>query len=252
MLQGKRIIVTGSSRGIGRAIAEVCAREGALLGIHYRGDSGQANAVKDSLEIDFNSQVYLLNFDVRDADAVDREIRNFSRLAGGIDGLVNNAGINKPGLLVSQSTAQIETQIATNLTGPILCTKAVLPTMLDQRSGVIVNVSSIAARRPAKGQSVYAATKAALETLTRATAVEYGRKGIRIHAVRPGPIQTTMFESTDQLAGKDVKNTIPMGRIGTPEEVAELVVFLLSGRASYIHGSVHSIDGGADSGWVIK
>jgi len=161
-----------------------------------------------------------------------------------VDGLVNNAGINRPSLLVSASDADILATVTTNVIGSVLCTRAIIPKMLEQRGGVIVNVSSVAAERPSRGQAVYAATKGALESLTRAVAVEYGRKGIRCHAVRPGAVDTSMLAATKTLAEDDLVSRIPLRRIASPDEIAPLVVFLLSDRAAYVSGSVHAIDGG--------
>jgi 3-oxoacyl-[acyl-carrier protein] reductase len=139
---------------------------------------------------------------------------------------------------------RIREQLDVNLLGPILCVQAALGVFLEQRSGVILNISSVAAIRPARGQAVYAASKGGLESLTRALAVEYARKGIRVHGIRPGPVDTRMMESTAALAEAEVISRIPLGRLGRPEEIADLAVFLLSDRATFVTGSIHTIDGG--------
>ena len=239
-LRGKRILVTGASRGIGRAIAIACASAGARVGVNYHRSRDCALAVCTEI----GSAATPLEFDVGDAEAVARGVAAFAVFAGGIDGLVNNAGINRPSLLVSASDADIAATIATNLVGPIMCTRAVIPAMLEARRGVIVNVSSVAAGRPSRGQAVYAATKGAIESLTRAVAVEYGRKGIRCHAIRPGAVDTDMLATTKALAEEDVLAKTALKRIASVEEIAALVVFLLSDEASYITGSIHAIDGG--------
>ena len=239
-LHGQRILVTGASRGIGRAIALACAAAGARVGVNYHRSRDRALAVCSEI----GPAATPLAFDVGDADAVARGVDAFAAFAGGVDGLVNNAGINRPSLLVGASDADIAATIATNLVGPIQCTRAVIPAMLAARRGVIINVSSVAAGRPSRGQAVYAATKGAIESLTRAVAVEYGRKGIRCHAIRPGAVDTDMLAATKAIAEEDVLAKIALKRIASVDEIAAFVVFLLSDEASYITGSIHAVDGG--------
>ena len=190
----------------------------------------------------------LLPFDVRDSAGVSRAFAAFISRGGGIDGLVNNAGINRPSLLVSACDDDIDAVVRTNVIGPMTCIRAAIPAMLRQRSGVIVNIGSVAAERPSRGQTVYAATKGALEALTRAVAVEYGRKGIRCHCLRPGPVDTDMFAVTKALAEAEVLARVPLQCFVKPEEIADFVVFLLSERASAITGATHTIDGGFAAG----
>jgi 3-oxoacyl-[acyl-carrier protein] reductase len=240
MLEGKRIIVTGASRGIGRAIALACAGAGARIGINVHRSEGEARALCEEI----GASAVLLPFDVADSAAVAVAFELFARETGGIDALVNNAAINLPALLVSSTDEEIDAMLRTNLRGPIVCTRAAIPTMLRQRSGAILNVSSVAAERPSRGQAVYAATKGGIESLTRAVAVEYGRKGIRCHCIRPGAVDTEMIGTTKALAEDEVLDRIPLRRMATPEEIASLAVFLLGDSAGYITGSVHTIDGG--------
>ena len=240
MLDGKRIVVTGAGRGIGRAIAAACLKAGAVVGLNYLTSEEGAR----TLAGEHPGRVHLLPFDVTDAARVKAAVEEFRAKAGSIDGWVNNAAVNLPDLLVAASPEKIRRQIDVNLLGPILCAQAILPLMMEQRGGVILNVSSVAAARPSRGQSVYAATKGGVESLTRALAAEYGRKGIRVHAIRPGPVDTKMLEGTKALAEEEILSRIPLRRIGKPEEVADLAVFLLGDRASFITGSIHTVDGG--------
>ena len=240
MLEGKRIVVTGAGRGIGRAIATACIEAGARVGVNVRNDAPLDEALRDAIA---------LPFDVRDSEAVRRNIDAFVEQCGGIDGLVNNAGVNIPGLLVNVKDEDVGTVFATNIGGTIACTRMALPHMLRVRSGVIVNVSSVAADRPSRGQSIYAASKGAIESFTRAVAVEYGRKGIRCHCVRPGAIDTEMLASTRALAEAEVLERIPMRRAGRAEEVARVVAFLSAMMRATCTGAIHPVDGGFGAGW---
>lgn len=195
MLEGKRIVVTGAGRGIGRAIALACARAGAVVGVNYRASEAGAREIHEK----HPARTVLLPFDVREPDAVAAAVARFRGAAGGIDGWVNNAGVNRPDLLVASDLGKIREQIEVNLVGAIVCARAVLPVMLEQRAGVILNVSSVAAARPVRGQAVYAATKGGLEALTRALAVEYARKGVRVHALRPGPAELFSLITVETL-----------------------------------------------------
>lgn len=240
MLEGRRIVVTGSSRGIGRAIAQACAREGAVVAVNCRESVDEARAVVAEDPDHFR----LLPFDVRDREEIESAVARFCDEEGSIDAWVNNAGINRPGLLAAADWQSIREQIEVNLLGPVFCARAVLPVMLRQQAGVILNVGSVAAPRPVRGQAVYAAAKGGLEALTRALAGEYARKGIRVLCIRPGPTETAMLESTWVLGKEEVLARSPTRRLGQPTEVADLAVFLLSDRAQFVTGSIHSVDGG--------
>ena len=243
-LEGKRVIVTGASRGIGRAIAIACAEAGALVGVNFHRGEEEARDVAGRI----GSQAVLLRFDVGNSSAVSAGFEEFERRAGGIDALVNNAGIIRPSLLASAPDEDVSEVVHTNLVGTIVCTRAALRPMLAQRQGIILNVSSVAAQRPVRGQTVYAATKGGIEAFTRAVAVEYGRKGIRCQCIRPGPVDTQMLAPTRAIADDTVLERIALKRLVTPAEVADLAVFLLSDRAGAMTGDTHTIDGGFIAG----
>lgn len=244
LLEGKRILVTGSSRGIGRAIALACAREGAILGVNYHGSEDEAQKLCKEINRDKISTAYPVRFDVGLAAEVEAGIARFCELAGGVDVLVNNAGIFSGGLLVTMPVADIQRLLSVNLAGAIYCARAVLPHFIQQKSGVILNIGSVSATRPNQGQSVYVATKNALEGFTRALAIEYARKNIRALCLCPGPTETDMLAGTRALAGDRVEHRVPLGRLGTPDEVARFAVFLLSNQMAFASGSIHAFDGG--------
>jgi NAD(P)-dependent dehydrogenase (short-subunit alcohol dehydrogenase family) len=239
MLAGKRIVVTGATGGIGSAIARRCAKEGAVVGVHTVSKEEDARLLAHELG------GHPLVFDVRDATSVTAELNRFATLAGGIDGLVNNAGVHRAELLVQADDANIREQLDVNLLGPILCTRAVLAHMLRARCGVIVNIGSMTAHHPVRAGAVYASTKGALESLSMAVAREYGKKGIRCTCVHPGPIDTPMLGAIRALADDEVHSQTALKRLGTPAEVAAFVAFLLSDDARFITGSAHAVDGGA-------
>ncbi|WP_437650849.1 SDR family NAD(P)-dependent oxidoreductase [Sorangium sp. So ce362] len=245
LLEGKRVVVTGASRGLGRAIALACAREGAAgVGIGYRERASEAADVAAAVEAARGGRALALGFDVADEAAVAAAVARFEAEVGPIDGWVNGAGVVAPGLLVTGDVAQIRAQIETNLLGPLLCARAVLPRMMRRKRGVVLNVSSVAAVRPARGQAAYAAAKGGIEALTRALAVEYARKGIRVVCLRPGPVDTDMLGGTRALAGEEIVARVPQQRIAAPGEIADYAAFLLSDRAAYVTGAVASVDGG--------
>jgi 3-oxoacyl-[acyl-carrier protein] reductase len=244
MLTDKFVVVTGATRGIGEAVARICAREGAGIGLNYRSGEDNARHVADELRRQYQVPVKHLCFDVRDKPGIDRALSSLLAEGIKIDAWVNNAAINLPGLLVTVTDEMIQEQIYTNILGPIHCCRAVLPHMMENRQGAIVNIGSITSEFVSQGQAIYATTKGAIVSLTKSLAKEYGRKGIRVNCVEPGPIDTDMLKLTKMLLGDEIKQRIPLQRLGNCNDVAELVAYLLSDRAAFITGGIYNIDGG--------
>ena len=223
-LAGMRVIVTGASRGVGRAVALACARHGATVGVNFHRSESEAREVAAML----GNAGTLLRFDVGDPEGVRAGFDAFAERTGGIDALVNNAAIVRPSLLVSAGDEDVETVVRTNILGTIACTRAALSRMLPQRRGVILNIGSVVASSPCRGQAVYAATKAAVETLAAAVDAEYSRKGIRCECLALGAVSTGMLAPTLALAGPDRLERFTPGGIATPETVAETIVARLA------------------------
>jgi 3-oxoacyl-[acyl-carrier protein] reductase len=242
-LRGKTAIVTGGSRGIGRAIVERLAADGADVTFFYAGNTEAADAVVAAGR-DAGLAIAAERVDIRDAqacvDAVERVIERRER----VDLLVNNAGVIRDNLLVALEPEDVATVLDTNVTGLFNVTRAVAPHMTAQRSGTIVNLSSVAATRGGRGQSNYAASKGAIEAFTRAMAVELGPRRIRVNAVAPGVIDTEMSKDVRELAGDEALKRIVLRRYGSVDDVANAVWFLASDLAAYVTGTVLHVDGG--------
>lgn len=244
MLHNKHIVITGASRGIGRAIAREASKNGAHVGINYYKSADEAERLADEIKQAGRFPPLLLRFDATKPGEIEKGVEQFLRTFGRIDGWVNNAAVNVSGLLPVLSEEEIRAQIDSALLGPIFCCRAVIPAMMRNKNGSIVNIGSIVTEKVFRGQSIYAAAKGGLLSFTRALACEYGRKGIRANCVQPGPVETDMFETTKQLAGDEIRKHIPLGKYCSAQDVASLVVFLLSDLSSSITGACINIDGG--------
>lgn len=243
-LAGKRVAITGASRGLGRATALACAREGADVVLFYREQRDAALEAVAEIEAESDRKAWAIALDITNETAIEAAIEEACSLLGGLDAWVNNAGEVFPGLLVTQEADRLRRAITVNLVGPMLCARAAIARMLRQRSGVVLFIGSVASARPARGQAAYAAAKGGIEALTRALAIEYARKGIRVLCLRPGPIDTDLLAATLALAEEEVIARVPQRRIATAAEIAEHAVFLLGDRAAYATGSVVTVDGG--------
>jgi 3-oxoacyl-[acyl-carrier protein] reductase len=238
------VVVTGGSKGIGRAVCLKFAREGArIVFVHYDPDESAADETL-SLLSDIGAEARAEKLDVASPEAVDAYFGKVVSEFEKVDVLVNNAGITDDGFLMRMSTEQWSRVLAVNLTSVFNCTRAVIRSMIKERNGRIINISSVVGQIGNIGQSNYAASKAGILGFTRSVAREVAGRGITVNAVSPGFIDTIMTQALSEKVKEIFLAQIPMGRIGTPEEVAEAVYWLASSGATYITGQVIHVNGG--------
>ena len=239
LLSGKICVVTGASRGIGAAIAERFRAEGAKVYAFSRSAPPEAASGEGNLLRDF-----WLSCDVSNEASVEAAMAAVLAKEGRIDILVNNAGITRDGLLMRMKTEDWEAVLDTNLKSAFLLSRAVVRTMLKQKDGCILNVSSVVGIMGNGGQTNYSASKAGIIGFTKSLAREVASRNLRVNAIAPGFIETAMTDKIPEDFKQKMKESIPLGRVGTAEEVANAALFLCSPLASYVTGVVLQIDGG--------
>jgi len=242
-LTGKTAIVTGGSRGIGRAIALQLAEQGADVVVNYQNRSDAADEVVSLIQ-EMGRQAVAVQADVRSMDDVQRMVKETRSTFGRIDILVNNAGTTRDGLLMRMSEHDWDIVLDTSLRGAFHCTKAVMRTMMKQRAGRIINISSVAGVAGNPGQANYASAKAGLIGFTKSVAKEMGSRNVTCNAVAPGYIPTELTADLPEAITEQARKATPLGRLGTVEDVAYAVAFLASDEAAFITGHVLRIDGG--------
>lgn len=243
LLDGKVAIVTGGSRGIGRAVALKLANAGAKIVINYAGNINAAQETKDMIEAK-DGNALIIQADVSNSAAVDAMIKQTLDTFGHIDILVNNAGITRDNLLMRMKEEDWDAVINTNLKGIFTCTKAVSRIMMKQKSGKIINMTSVVGIIGNAGQANYAAAKAGVIGFTKSMAKELASRNITVNAIAPGFINTDMTAVLPEQVKTDLAAKVPLGRLGMPEDVADCVLFLSSEAAKYITGQTINVDGG--------
>jgi 3-oxoacyl-[acyl-carrier protein] reductase len=248
-LRDQVALVTGGSRGIGRGIVQAFATEGAKVGFVYRGNQQAADSLCKELQ-ESGAAVLALKADVTRAEEAQATVERLEKEWGRFDILVNNAGVIHDDLFVRMEPDAWQQVLQTNLGGTYNFCRAVAYTLMKQRRGRIINISSVAAEHANPGQTNYAASKGAINAFTRALAVELASRNVTVNAIAPGFIETDMSEAVRNKAGDLIKKMIPMRRLGRPEDVAHVAVFLASAESGYMTGQVLTVDGGLSLGAV--
>ena len=242
-MKGKTVIITGGTRGIGKAAALKLASLGANLVINYLGNDKAASETEEACK-QLGAEILLIKGDVASAEQCEKIAAAALERFGRIDVLINNAGITRDGLLMRMEEKDFDSVINTNLKGTFLMTKAVSRQMLKQRYGRIINMASVVGITGNQGQANYSASKAGIIGLTKSFALEVAAKGITVNAVAPGFIETDMTDAMTDAAIEAAKALIPAKRMGSPEDVAEVIAFLASEQSGYITGQTVCVDGG--------
>ena len=243
LLEGQTAVVTGASRGIGRAIALRLASEGALVAVNYQGSKERAEAVKAEIE-EQGGTALLYQCNVADFAACEEFLKAVTEQTGRLDILVNNAGITRDGLLMRMTEEDYDAVLNTNLKGTFNCIRFASRQMLRQKSGRIINISSVSGVLGNAGQANYSASKAGIIGLTKSAARELASRGITVNAIAPGFVNTEMTEGLSEKVKEGAVAQIPLGKFGEPEDIAEAALFLASKGAGYMTGQVLHVDGG--------
>ncbi|MFD1357505.1 3-oxoacyl-[acyl-carrier-protein] reductase [Fictibacillus halophilus] len=243
MLNNKSVLITGASRGIGRAIALYFAKNGAKVAVNYSGSEAKANEVVEEIKAN-GGTAFSIKADISNSEEVTNMVKSVIDEFGSLDVLVNNAGITRDNLLMRMKEEDWDAVINTNLKGVFLTTKAVTRQMMKQRNGRIINIASIVGVSGNAGQANYVAAKAGVIGLTKTTAKELSSRGITVNAIAPGFIETDMTGKLEEGIKEDMLRNIPLARFGQPDDIAAAAAFLAGDSSSYITGQTLHVDGG--------